>query len=53
MAYIAKVAMFASLVCIVVILADALLQVLIYLRVGYHSQVVDGGNGVQVHESNF
>lgn len=46
MAYIAKVAMFASLIAIIVIIADSIIQVFIYLRVGYHSQVIEGGNGV-------
>jgi hypothetical protein len=46
MAYIAKVAMFASLIAIIVIIADSLIQVFIYARVGYYSKVVENGNGV-------
>ena len=51
--YMARVAMVASLIAILTIIIDSLIQVLIYLRVGYSSQVVENGDGVQVHESNF
>jgi hypothetical protein len=49
----ARIAMIASLIVIITLIVDSLIQILIYLRVGYTSQVVENGDGVQVHESNL